>query len=40
MGPALQSIFDAFYPPGLQWYSRADSVKKLGDEAIAQHINL
>jgi len=36
----LQSIFDALYPPGLQWHWRADSVKKLGDEAIDQHIDL
>ena len=26
--PALQSMFDALYPPGLQWYWRADFVKK------------
>jgi FAD/FMN-containing dehydrogenase len=37
--PALQSMFDALYPPGLQWYWRADFVKELSDEAIAQHIN-
>jgi FAD/FMN-containing dehydrogenase len=36
--PALQSMFDAPYPPGLQWYWRADFVKELSDEAIAQHI--
>src|SRR6478736_5533419 len=36
--PALQSMFDALYPPGLQWYWRADFVNKLSDEAIAQHI--
>jgi FAD/FMN-containing dehydrogenase len=35
--PALQSMFDPIYPPGLQWYWRADFVNKLGDEAIAQH---
>ena len=26
--PALQSMFDALYPPGLQWYWRADWVKE------------
>jgi FAD/FMN-containing dehydrogenase len=36
--PALQSMFDALYPPGLQWYWRADFVNELSDEAIAQHI--
>ncbi len=36
--PALQSMFDALYPPGLQWYWRADFVKELSDEAITAHI--
>jgi FAD/FMN-containing dehydrogenase len=36
--PALQGMFDALYPPGLQWYWRADFVKELSDDAIAQHI--
>ena len=36
--PALQGMFDALYPPGLQWYWRADFVKELSNEAIAQHI--
>lgn len=36
--PALQSIFDPFYPPGLQWYWKADFVKELSDEAIALHV--
>jgi FAD/FMN-containing dehydrogenase len=36
--PALQSMFDALYPPGLQWYWRADFVKELSDEAIARHV--
>lgn len=35
--PALQSAFDPFYPPGLQWYWRADFVNELSDKAIAQH---
>jgi FAD/FMN-containing dehydrogenase len=36
--PALQSMFDALYPPGLQWYWKADFVNDLSDEAIALHI--
>jgi FAD/FMN-containing dehydrogenase len=36
--PALQSAFDALYPPGLQWYWRADFVNELSDEAIEQHV--
>lgn len=36
--PVLQSIFDPLYPPGLQWYWRADFVKKLSEEAIAKHL--
>jgi FAD/FMN-containing dehydrogenase len=36
--PALQSLFDPLYPPGLQWYWRADFVKDFSDEAIAKHL--
>ncbi len=36
--PALQSMFDALYPPGLQWYWKAHFVNELSDEAIAIHI--
>jgi FAD/FMN-containing dehydrogenase len=36
--PALQSAFDALYPPGHQWYWRADFVNALSDEAIALHV--
>src|SRR5215470_2335598 len=36
--PALQSMFDALYPPGHQWYWRADFVNELSDGAIAQHV--
>ncbi len=36
--PALQSMFDALYPPGLQWYWKADFVNELSDEAIQLHI--
>lgn len=35
--PMLQSMFDALYPPGYQWYWRADFVNELTDEAIALH---
>ncbi len=36
--PALQSAFDALYPPGHQWYWKADFVDELGDEVIACHV--
>jgi len=36
--PILQTMFDGLYPPGLQWYWKADFVNKLSDEAIALHI--
>ena len=36
--PALQSMFDALYPPGHQWYWKADFVHELSDEAIARHL--
>ncbi len=36
--PALQSAFDALYPPGLQWYWKADFITELSDEAIAEHM--
>jgi FAD/FMN-containing dehydrogenase len=36
--PAMQSMLDALIPPGLQWYWRADWVKEISDEAIAQHV--
>jgi hypothetical protein len=35
--PAIQGAFDGLYPPGHQWYWRADFVRELGDEAIALH---
>lgn len=36
--PALQSMFDQlYYPPGLQWYWKADFVKELSDEALEIH---
>lgn len=36
--PALQSMFDGLYPPGQQWYWKADFVNELPNEAIARHI--
>jgi len=36
--PALQTAFDALYPPGDQWYWRADFINELSDEAIALHV--
>jgi FAD/FMN-containing dehydrogenase len=41
VGPAphagLQSAFDALYPPGDQWYWRADFVNEIPDEAVELH---
>jgi FAD/FMN-containing dehydrogenase len=34
----LQSAFDIYYPPGLQWYWKADFVETLSDEAILENI--
>lgn len=36
--PALQSLFDGLYPPGLQWYWNADFFTELSDEVINLHI--
>jgi FAD/FMN-containing dehydrogenase len=36
--PALQSLFDGLYPPGLQWYWNADFFTALSDEVIDLHI--
>jgi FAD/FMN-containing dehydrogenase len=35
--PALQSAFDDLYPPGDQWYWRADFVNEIPDEAVEMH---
>ena len=32
--PMLQSLFDGLYPPGLQWYWKADFFNELNDQAI------
>jgi FAD/FMN-containing dehydrogenase len=36
--PALQSMFDALYPPGLQWYWKGDFLAQIPDEAIDEHL--
>jgi FAD/FMN-containing dehydrogenase len=33
----LQGAFDGLYPPGEQWYWRADFVKEIPDEAVEIH---
>jgi hypothetical protein len=34
--PAIQTLFDGLFPPGLQWYWKADFFKDLNDEVSAQ----
>jgi hypothetical protein len=36
--PALQSMFDALYPAGLQWFWKADFFNELNDKAIDLHV--
>jgi FAD/FMN-containing dehydrogenase len=36
--PAIQGLFDPFFPKGLQWYWKGDFVKSLPDDAIDTHI--
>ncbi len=36
--PAMQGLFDGFFPKGLQWYWKGDFVKSLSDDAIDTHI--
>ncbi|MGW2835496.1 FAD-binding oxidoreductase [Streptomyces sp. NPDC001286] len=35
--PDLQGMFDGLYPPGHQWYWRADFVEEIPDEAVQLH---
>jgi hypothetical protein len=35
--PALNSAFDPVYPPGHQWYWRADFFKEISDQSIVEH---
>jgi FAD/FMN-containing dehydrogenase len=36
--PALQSLFDPLFPPGLQWYWKADFFKQIDGRAIDLHM--
>jgi hypothetical protein len=36
--PVWQSAFDGVYPPGDQWYWRADFVESIPDAAIEKHV--
>jgi len=36
--PVLQSMFDALYPAGLQWYWKADFFRELSDQAVDLHV--
>jgi FAD/FMN-containing dehydrogenase len=36
--PAMQGLFDAFFPKGLQWYWKGDFVTELPDEAIEVYV--
>jgi FAD/FMN-containing dehydrogenase len=36
--PMLQGVFDELYPPGLQWYWRADFVDEIADGAVEHHV--
>ncbi len=35
---SLQGLFDALFPPGLQWYWKADFIKDLPDELIKVNV--
>jgi hypothetical protein len=36
--PALQSLFDPLYPPGLEWYWRGAFVNELPERALETHL--
>jgi hypothetical protein len=36
--PAMNALFDGFFPKGLQWYWKGDYVRTLPDEAIDAHV--
>ncbi|MPZ19945.1 MAG: FAD-binding protein [Luteitalea sp.] len=36
--PAMQALFDPFFPKGLQWYWKGDFVQSLPDQVIDVHI--
>ena len=36
--PSVQKLFDGLFPPGLQWYWRADFFNELGPEVSVKHL--
>jgi FAD/FMN-containing dehydrogenase len=36
--PALQSMHDELYAPGMQWYWKGDFIRGISDEAVAKHV--
>ncbi|MBT8187338.1 MAG: FAD-binding oxidoreductase [Croceitalea sp.] len=36
--PAIQTLFDGLFPPGLQWYWRGDFFNDLNEKISAQHL--
>lgn len=36
--PSVQTLFDGLFPPGLQWYWRADFFNELGADISAKHL--
>jgi len=36
--PAVQGLFDALLPKGLQWYWKGDYVRELSDAAVEAHV--
>lgn len=36
--PSVQTLFDGLFPPGMQWYWRADFFNEIPPEASAQHL--
>lgn len=36
--PSIQTLFDGLFPPGLQWYWKADFFTELGPEVRAKHL--
>lgn len=36
--PSIQTLFDGLYPPGLQWYWRADFFNEISPEARTEHL--
>jgi FAD/FMN-containing dehydrogenase len=36
--PVLNTFFDPLFPPGHQWYWRADFIRELSDDAVARNL--